>query len=1201
MSSRPNSESLGDPGLQTATPAAFQALPDSETDLQALQAKLDGIRGRIRQGDDEAARQKLNSLLPLLEQAAAGSNATAGQILLAEALALHGTSLNHRGLQEESRQVLARAIALFEAISNPPAEDGQYYGDYGMALMLVGRHDESRKPLELARQFGTKVPEVSKMLGLLYKEKGEWAAAAELLREAEKTKPEDLVIKTSLAAVYESLGQAAEAAREYREAGNLNGARGRYRDALACFQLALETGVRETASFFGCGEALRLLGRFEESLEYFDDAIRSDPQNGWSWISKSKALLGLKKNEEALAAANEAVRLAPSEVRGILARAEALDSMGRRAEAIEELTAALEQAPGDLGLLWAKANILYQAGRLGEFQADAERAISLNPKSAALHLLKARMLRALGRLPEAEETLQSALELDSETNQVFNELAELLNLEGKTEEAIAILRKAIVRNPRDANTWSLRSAVLEKSGDLQGALGAIVQSLEAGGEVPDRMKRLADLLVRLQRLPEAEKVARRVTVLDSGRDSAWFTLADILSRSGKLEEALETLDRAIALRENWSLYIASRGLLLQRLGRTEDAVVEYRRALQSDPQNTPTRDQLIALLVELGRNEEALPVLEAGLELTPRNAELLVKKSSCLRALRRSDEALAAATAAVEEAPDLPAALGEKALLLQNKGEAQAALELITRALEKVPENGLWWAVKGGALFDLARFDEALEALDKANAILPNYVYGLRTKARILRKKGRIPEALELFEKVLEIDPGDQVALLQKGLCLITQKPAEAILPLEALLKLNPSSLDGLLQLGDAYRRCKRYKDALAQLDEAIRLSPQFWAAIGTKGQVLIAQQRWQEGVDLLQQAVAGDPRLGWAWSELGDGLRCLGRTNDALAALERALEYQPDDEMALSSKAWVLMDLNRLPESVEILNGLLARYSEWAYYHAQLGEALRRLEQWEKALQALDRAIELDKDQGLAIAIRSRLLSDVGRFEEAIAAARKAAEALQESWIFTLLGWALENAGEGNGQAAYEAYRRAHEIDPSDLWNLKGMGSALRLAGRREESRKAFREVIEAIHARTEKGENTTSLLAWCHYGVGEYDEAIRLYLASLSVTSPLASDRFDLGVTLVAAGRHGMALDCYRRAIEESKAKHVWRQRGMLHVGLWDLVEVLRDPTVPEADSGVEEVGQSFRLMKQGLEEAGGKAEVAMPERKSREAKPA
>src|SRR5262249_38724603 len=155
------------------------------------------------------------------------------------------------------------------------------------------------------------------------------------------------------------------------------------------------------------------------------------------------------------------------------------------------------------------------------------------------------------------------------------------------------------------------------------------------------------------------------------------------------------------------------------------------------------------------------------------------------------------------------------------------------------------------------------------------------------------------------------------------------------------------------------------------------------------------------------------------------------------------------------------------------------------------RCGEWEAAREVLEKAVRLSPDNAFVLATQADYLCEIGEYEDAAkSAGRATAIAADDAWKYGVLGWALENIGAELAEEALAAYRQAFKLAKTQGLYLKGIGNAQRTMGEKDEARKSYSDVLtlaRSPQASTIKVD--PALLGWCHYGLGQYDEAIRLY----------------------------------------------------------------------------------------------------------------
>jgi tetratricopeptide (TPR) repeat protein len=196
------------------------------------------------------------------------------------------------------------------------------------------------------------------------------------------------------------------------------------------------------------------------------------------------------------------------------------------------------------------------------------------------------------------------------------------------------------------------------------------------------------------------------------------------------------------------------------------------------------------------------------------------------------------------------------------------------------------------------------------------------------------------------------------------------------------------------------------------------------------ALQRERAGVAAAMELVEGsgldleDAANAMALTSLTLDLIELGRTDDALARVDRALAKSPANPQLLDIRARLLARMGRDEEALATIEKALAVDSEFApalevkaVYAAQAGKL-------EDAIALYDRAAIADVDNADYAYSASTLCLQVGRQEEAIRRLRKVVS-LSPGHVAAVndLAWRLADAGQ-DLDLALELARRATQID---------------------------------------------------------------------------------------------------------------------------------------------------------------------------------
>ena len=199
---------------------------------------------------------------------------------------------------------------------------------------------------------------------------------------------------------------------------------------------------------------------------------------------------------------------------------------------------------------------------------------------------------------------------------------------------------------------------------------------------------------------------------------------------------------------------------------------------------------------------------------------------------------------------------------------------------------------------------------------------------------------------------------------------------------------DALYAAAVAQWRDRRRDEAIRLLDEALRLRPDFAAALCIGGYMLAECGKPEPALRFYRRAIELDASLTVAHVNSGKLLFSAGRFDEALRSFEAATALAPGDPDAWSSRAGALRELGRLEESLDAARRALSLRDDFPQAAINLGNALLKLDRPEEALGAYLRASAAAPRSAAALCGQALALRSLGRFAEALTAF-EAAEAL--------------------------------------------------------------------------------------------------------------------------------------------------------------------------------------------------------------------
>jgi tetratricopeptide (TPR) repeat protein len=270
----------------------------------------------------------------------------------------------------------------------------------------------------------------------------------------------------------------------------------------------------------------------------------------------------------------------------------------------------------------------------------------------------------------------------------------------------------------------------------------------------------------------------------------------------------------------------------------------------------------------------------------------------------------------------------------------------------------------------LARCSEALTWLSRHGPLISE---DWMVRARLDHLQGRPDEALACLERVADRDPLGAQARLMSGTIWLGRaraRPAEAALI--RAVELDPGQHAARLELIQLYSRQQRFAELEAQFQYLADRDLldfdylRYW--------FMARNVPWdaKDDIDTLQRLVAADPDDHRSRLALSEGLRRLGRHEEAATILEMVQDSAPG---LLAARARLAIDRGELDRA----EALLSRDGQGDGVVAQLrGSLALKREDVRAAVRWFRKAYESDPDDRVALSGLATALRLVGRESEA-------------------------------------------------------------------------------------------------------------------------------------------------------------------------------------------------------------------------------
>ncbi len=544
----------------------------------------------------------------------------------------------------------------------------------------------------------------------------------------------------------------------------------------------------------------------------------------------------------------QALEYDPNSAEIIAQLAEVYQASGRTREAVLEARQLIEKNPDNLAAHRLLARIYWQnlgepdrqpeAGAprqeilqltIGEFQ----QVIRLDPEDSDASLKLARLYRMNNDLDNAEATLKKLLEHEPHSEAALAALASLYTDRGEHEKATELLQGA--GSATSSSVLAALAYAQEQAGDLHKAVETYRRALQLDNENFAIRQRLAELLLRTDKLDEALKEYQVLIEYDPEDADSYLRLSQIHRHQKHFPEAWAALEAAKKLAPDNLEVGFNEALLYEVEGNLDGSIATLSemvaRMSNSSGEYSPAEKRNRAIVLErLGVTyrqseifDEATKTFEQLLALDEDSARRgYAQIAETHRQARQHENGVAVLRQALERFPEDRDLKLQLAALLSDSGNLAGGVEMTRSLLTGASEDRTLYLALAQMYERHKRWPDAEAALGEAEKLTKTdqeleYLHFMRGAVCERQKKYECAETE--FRRVLEINPNSAVALNYLGYMLADQgvKLEESVKLIEQALELEPFNGAYLDSLGWAYYRLNELDKAEKYLLEAIK------------------------------------------------------------------------------------------------------------------------------------------------------------------------------------------------------------------------------------------------------------------------------------------------------------------------------------------------------------------------------------------------
>ena len=316
--------------------------------------------------------------------------------------------------------------------------------------------------------------------------------------------------------------------------------------------------------------------------------------------------------------------------------------------------------------------------------------------------------------------------------------------------------------------------------------------------------------------------------------------------------------------------------------------------------------------------------------------------------------------------------------------------------------------------------------------------------------------------------------------------------------------------VAECNQRLNRREEAEAALLQAARFDPNAKVSLADPTQAsallaraypLILQNQLDAAEPLIRAVLDADPANADGWQGLAVIEHKRGNHEQALAAIDRAIELKPSEAGYWNNRGVFLKPLGapKTDERIAAYQKATALNPRFKEAYSNLADALTSARRFDEARAALDAALGLDPDYVGARINEINLMKALGQKKEALAKVEAILAQTRHVEALNLKGALLLETG--NAHAAVQVLEEARSLDSRNPSVLNNLGNAYLATSRPGKAIEAYRSAVILAPGMAEAQANLAlALLTQIQHGAprGEYLALAKEHLAKAQALDP-------------------------------------------------------------------------------------------------------
>lgn len=200
------------------------------------------------------------------------------------------------------------------------------------------------------------------------------------------------------------------------------------------------------------------------ALVLVNELIRKEPKNTEAYCERAFAYRALGQNQKSLQDSTKAVQLSYWKPRPFVERGHTYIHLRQYFKAIENCTSAIQLDPQYCDAYRLRADAYERLGFYNKQIGDLSSAIYIQPKDADLYERRARAYFQVGQLQKTIDDTNAAIKLSASSQEAYGTAARAEESLGSHAKAIEHLTKCVTLDPKNASAWGYKAIIENLAG-----------------------------------------------------------------------------------------------------------------------------------------------------------------------------------------------------------------------------------------------------------------------------------------------------------------------------------------------------------------------------------------------------------------------------------------------------------------------------------------------------------------------------------------------------------------------------------------------------------------------------------------------------------------------------------------------------------------------------------------------------------------